>query len=181
MRASRRGPPDLRRRADRVLDQRRRRRRPRQLQRGALVQPKVGALAILATIVRRTDRVGLGKRSARFMRRTIAGPEPIDVVGDPDRRSDRALEQPVHEDLAASPLGAVVLADAGEQVVRLVDDDDRPSRDAADRVGDQQRRDALARLGSPFASLVSPTNWTEKPTRAPSVLANSLLPVPGGP
>ena len=36
------------------------------------------------------------------------------------------------------------------------------------------------RLGSAFSSSVSPQNWTEKPTRAPSVLANSLLPVPGG-
>jgi hypothetical protein len=71
----------------------------------------------------------------------------MNFVGDPYRRSDRPFDQPVHKRLAASAAEIVVLVEAREQVVRLVDDDDRLSRHSADRVGDQQRRDPLAPVG----------------------------------
>ena len=71
----------------------------------------------------------------------------MDVVGDPNRRSGRPFDQPVHKHLAAPAAETVVFVEAGEQVVRLVDDDDRLSRHTADRAGDQQRRDPLAPVG----------------------------------
>src|SRR5271166_1275782 len=75
------------------------------------------------------------------------GTEPIDVIGDPDRRGDRSLDKPVHEYLAAASARGVVLVDADEQVVRLVDDNYRSSRQSADCVRDHQGCDALVAAG----------------------------------
>ena len=78
------------------------------------------------------------------MRRTIAGPSRstslvIQIVGATAPSSSRFMKTLLPR--RSEPSSSL---EAGEQVVRLVDHDDRPSRDAADRVGDQQRRDALA-------------------------------------
>jgi hypothetical protein len=69
----------------------------------------------------------------------------MNVVGDPNRRDGGSLDKPVHEYLAASSVGDVI-SKASEKIVGLIDDDDRPSRYAADRVGDQERRDPFAAI-----------------------------------
>ena len=122
-------------------------RRPRELERGALVERKPALLAIRATDGLAHRESWLGKPQREVHASDHRGAEPIDVVGDPDRRGRGPLDQPVHEHLAAAPVRGVVLVDADEQVVRLVDDDDRLSRHTADRVGDHQGGDALAAAG----------------------------------
>jgi hypothetical protein len=39
------------------------------------------------------------------------------------------------------------LIEPGEQIIRLIDDNDRPARDCADRVGNEERCDPLASIG----------------------------------
>lgn len=71
----------------------------------------------------------------------------MDVVGNPNRRRGRRFEQPIHVHLAAAALQTILVVEAGEQVVQLVDHNDCLSRHCADRVGDRERRDPLAPIG----------------------------------
>jgi hypothetical protein len=71
----------------------------------------------------------------------------MNVVGDPNRRDGGSLDKSIQEHFAASPVGDLIPIKAREKIVGLVDDDDRPSRYAADRVGDQERCDPVASIG----------------------------------
>ena len=142
---------------------------------------KSTALAILATIVLRTESVGLGKRSARFMRRTIAGPSRstslvIQIVGAAAPSSSRFMKTLLPRRSEPSSSSTPANRSSASSTTTIVLRATPPIALAISSAATRSRR-----LGSPFASLVSPQNWTEKPTRAPSVLANSLLPVPGAP
>ena len=98
------------------------------------------------------------------MRRIAAGPSRstelvIQIVGAVERSTSR-----IHEDLRAMASRGVVLIDAREQVVRLVDDQNRLSGNAADGVGDDEGRDAITpmRFGIFVVSLSDELNGEAK-------------------
>ena len=162
------------------------RRQTRELQRGVRVEPEASARpAIRATIVLRADEPRLGEAHdevhAPHHRRT----EPVDVVGDPDRRRARRARRSRFMNTLLPLAGrGVVLVDAGEQIVGLVDRDDHLSAPSPPmRVGDHAAR-RCARAGwarRSSAVVLADEMDGEAETRAPSVLTNSLFPVPGGP
>ena len=115
------------------------------------------------------------------MRRTIAGPSRstslvIQIVGATAPSSSRFMKTllPRRSEPSSSPRPANRSSASSTTTIVL-----RATPPIALAISSAATRSR--RLGSPFASLVSPQNWTEKPTRAPSVLANSLFPVPGAP
>jgi hypothetical protein len=90
-------------------------------------------------------------------------PQSIDIVGSPNRWgwiSAGSLNKPVHEHLATSLVPGVIFIEPCEKVIRLIDDNDRPACDCADRVGDEKRRYPLASigLGAFFARLSAKLN-----------------------
>src|SRR5271165_1237752 len=88
-----RRPPNMRRGEDRVLDERRRRGRPGEFQRGALVQSKVGALCDSGHYRLAHRKSWLGEAQREIHALDDRGTKSMNVFGNPDRRSGRRLEQ----------------------------------------------------------------------------------------
>jgi hypothetical protein len=132
---------------NRILDECRRSRCSCEFQEGGFVQPKVRAFC-------HTRQHGLSDREAWFDKaeREIHAPDDgwpqsIDIVGNPNRWGAGSLNKPVHKHLATSSIWSVIVIEPGEKIIRLIDDNDRPACDCADRVGDEKRRYPLASIG----------------------------------
>jgi hypothetical protein len=164
---------------DCIVDQRGRGGCSCEFQDGGFGQPKVRALCDLR-------HHGLANRERWFRKAECKAhasddrrPQSIDVVGDPNRGGCGSLDEPVHEYLATSPIKGVILVNPSEKIIRLIDDNNRPSRHCADRVSDQKRRDPLASIGlSVFLARLAaklnrsrgarPASWRTRSCRFPA-------------
>jgi hypothetical protein len=61
----------------------------------------------------------------------------INIVDDPNRRSNGSLEEPIHEHFAAVSAEGAVIIEVEEKIARFIDNDNRPLRYAANGVGDK--------------------------------------------
>jgi hypothetical protein len=132
---------------NRILDERRRGRCSCEFQEGGFAKPKVRAFCDTRHHSLPDRQAWFGKAEREIHAPDDGWPLSIDIVGDPNRRGAGSLNKPVHEHLATSLVRGVIFIEPGEKIIRLIDDNDCPACEGADRVGDQKRRYPLAAIG----------------------------------
>jgi len=100
----------------------------------------------------RNHRLTRRKRRLRKPQREIHASndrraQAINVVDDPNRRSNGSLEEPIHEHFAAASAKGAVIIEVEEKIVRFIDDNNCPSCHAANRVGDEECCNSIASIG----------------------------------